>query len=110
MKFNKFFNDDFEDIKRYEEYQRRKDEALVKGVGNFLYKYIIYSFVYLAMYIVLAIVFKEIFKMSFEISMLVSMLLSFFVFKIKYVKEYPFKSLITLVFIFALLFVSFGKI
>jgi hypothetical protein len=106
MKFNKFSNDDFEDIKRYEEYQRRKDEAVVKGVGNFIYRYFIYSFIYLTMYIILFAGFSEIIKISFESSVFISMILSFFVFKVKYVKEYPFKSLLTLGFIFALEFIA----
>jgi Mn2+/Fe2+ NRAMP family transporter len=109
MRFgNSFKNDDFEDIRRYEEYQRRKDEAIVKGVGNFLYRYFIYTFIYLATYIILAMGLSEIFKVSFTLSVFISIVLSFFVFKIKYVKEYPFKSLITLGFIYALEFIVFG--
>lgn len=106
MRFNKFSNDDFQDIKRYEEYQRRKDEAVVKGVGNFIYRYFIYSFIYITMYIILFVGFSEIIKISFESSVFISMILSFFVFKVKYVKEYPFKSLLTLGFIFALEFIA----
>ncbi len=51
---------------------------------------------------------SEIFKVSFTLSVFISIVLSFFVFKIKYVKEYPFKSLITLGFIYALEFIVFG--
>lgn len=110
MKFNKFSNDDFQDIKRYEEYQRRKDEAFVKGVGNFLYRYFIYCFIYLTIYIILCMALLEIFKMSYVSSVLISAVLSFFVFKIRYVKEYPFKSFVTLSFILVLEFIALGEI
>lgn len=43
----------------------------------------------------------------FTLSVFISMILSFFIFKIKYVKEYPFKSFVTLCFIFALESISF---
>ena len=60
-------------------------QAVVKGVGNFFYKYFMYSFIYLATYFF------------------------FFIFKVRYIKEYPFKSLITLGFIIGLEFMAFGN-
>lgn len=39
-------DDDFHDLRRQEEYERQKNEQLARGVGNFLYRYIVYSMIW----------------------------------------------------------------
>jgi len=108
MKFgNSFKNDDFEDIRRYEEYQRRKDEALVKGVGNFLLRIIYYWFIFLASNVVIGLCLMYLIGLSQVVATIISIIASFFIFKIPYVKEHPIKSFLTLCFIFALESISF---
>lgn len=107
---NKFKNDNFEDLERYEEYQRRKDEAMVKGVGNFFYKLIINSFIFLETYFILALFLIYIIGVKDSISYSIGFICAFFIFKIKYIKEKPFRSLILLGFIISLEIVAFGDI
>ncbi len=80
--FGKNYKDeDFEDIKKYEEYKRRKDEALIKGTASFLGSFI------LKFYIILSTAF-----------LLFSIVTNFL---------YPFKSLATLWFLIFLVFIAF---
>ena len=107
---NKFSdNDDFEDFRRYEEYQRQKDMNVLRGIGGFFAKLYLKVFIYLTTYLMLAIVLQRVTDMQDGVTYLVSMFLAFFVFKIPYVKVYPGKSLLTRCFLFFLLFVAFGS-
>ncbi len=107
---NKFTDDDFRDIERYEEYQRRKNEAIVKGAGNFLLRILCYWFIFIGTCVVLALAISFIFDIQEGIATIISFILSFFVFKINYVKEYPFKSVLISWFILFLEAVAFGGI
>lgn len=107
---NKFENDNFEDIERYEEYQRRKSEAVVKGVGSFIYRLYMYVSIFLATYFVLTLFLIYVFGLDDGFAYFISFISSFIIFKVPYIKEKPFKSLIILGFIFALEFVAFGDI
>lgn len=102
-------DDDFEDIRRYEEYQRQKDMNVARGVWGFIVKIYQKVFIYFLTYLILGIVLQNITDMQDGVDMLISMAISFFVFKVPYVKLYPGKSLITLGFLFFLLFVVFGS-
>lgn len=102
-------DDDFEDIRRYEEYQRQKDMNVVRGIWGFIVKLYQKVFIYFLTYLILTIVLQHITDMQDGVAMLISMALSFFVFKVSYVKLYPWKSLLTLGFLFFLLFVVFDS-
>lgn len=106
---NPYNDDDFEDFRRYEEYQRQKDANVVRGVWGFIVKLYQKVFIYFLTYLILGVILQNITDWQEGVAMLVSMALSFFVFKIPYVKLYPSKSLITLGFLFFLLFVVFGS-
>ena len=102
-------DDNFEDIKRYEEYQRQKDMNVVRGVWGFIVRLYQKVFIYFLTYLILGIVLQKLTGIQEGIAILISMVLSFFVFKVPYVKIYPGKSLITLGFLFFLLFVVFDS-
>ena len=106
---NPYNDDDFEDFRRYEEYQRQKDANLVRGVWGFIVKLYQKVFIYFLTYLILGIVLQKLTDMQDGVAMLISMALSFFVFKISYVKLYPGKSLLTLGFLFFLLFIVFDS-
>lgn len=103
---NPFKNDDFEDLRRKEAYERQKDLETTKAVGNFFYLYIVYSFIWLVSTVFIALVLMNLFAIHDGLSTLIGMILSFFVFKIRYVKQNPFKSLIVICFIFGLFMVA----
>jgi hypothetical protein len=102
-------SDDFEDFRRYEEYQRQKDMNLLRGIGGFFTKLYLKVFIYFTTYLMLAIVLQRVTDMQDGVTCLISMFLAFFVFKIEYVKNYPGKSLLTLCFLFFLVFVAFDS-
>lgn len=106
--FGKKYEDkDFEDFRRYEEYQRRKNEAVVKGVGGFLGNLILRWFILVGTYFVLSTIVSNLTSLSEAVVMISTFILSFLVFKLRYVKEYPVKSLITICFLIFLVFVVF---
>jgi hypothetical protein len=102
-------NDDFEDFRRYEEYQRQKDMNVLRGIGGFFVKLYLKVFIYFTTYLMLAIVLQRVTDMQDGVTYLISMFLAFFVFKIEYVKNYPGKSLLTLCFLFFLVFIAFDS-
>jgi len=102
-------NDDFEDFRRYEEYQRQKDAQFAKGVGNFLFYYIGYAFVWLFTSAFTATVLENMFGVGIGTSLLVGVISGFLIFKVPYVKANPFKSFIVICFIFGLSIVAFQK-
>lgn len=104
---NKYKDDDFEDIRRYEEYQRRKNEAVVKGVGGFIFNLIIKWFILLSSFMLIALAFMSLTELNEAVSMILTLIGAFLVFKIRYVKEHPFKSLFTIWFLIGLEFVVF---
>ena len=105
---NKFTDDDFRDLERYEEYERRKNERIVKGVGNLIYRYFIYGFIWLAGYLAITISLASLLKMNIPLAGIIAMVASFVMIKkVNYIKEYPFKSFIILVFIDFLVILAF---
>ncbi len=103
----KFGDDDFKDIERYEEYQRRKYEAIVKGVGNFLYRYIIFGFMLLATAPMVGAILQTYTDLNMLFILIIAFISFFLIIKIPYVKMYPFKSLIIIIFIDFLIFLAF---
>jgi len=101
---NKFTDDDFRDFERYEEYQRRKNERIVKGAGNFIYRIFVYSFIWITGYLLTMTILAGALKMGELLSAIIGMILPIIVIrKVEYIKENPFKSLVLTAF---LLFIS----
>lgn len=98
-------NDDFEDLKRAEAYENYKNEQMTKAVGKAFYLYIIHAFSWLINTLLIMFILNFIFEPNEALGVLTSMILSFFLFKISYIKENPFNSLMTSCFILFLIFV-----
>ncbi len=106
--FGKNYKDeDFEDIKKYEEYKRRKDEALIKGTASFLGSFILKFYIILSTSFLLFSIVTNFFDFNETLVVIVTFILSFQILKIDYVKIYPFKSLATLWFLIFLVFIAF---
>lgn len=103
----KYTDDDFEDFRRYEEYQRRKDEAIVKGTGNFLYKIIIYWFMLFAIAPMVGTILQVYTDLNMLFILIIAFISYFLIIKIPYIKMYPFKSLIIIIFIDFLIMLAF---
>jgi len=97
---NGYNDDDFEDFRRYEEYQRRKDEAVVRGVGNFFYKLVMYTLIWFFTSISIGLIVNALFQMEDSTGFVIGMFLGFFIFKVQYIKFYPFRSFLTAFFVF----------
>lgn len=102
-------DDSFEDFRRYEEYQRQKDANFARGVGNFLYRYIVYSMIWIFSSVLFSILLKFLLGWNEGITTIIGMVAGLFLFKISYIKTYPFKSLLTVWFIIGLVFLAFGS-
>lgn len=103
----KFTDNDFEDFRRYDEYQRAKDEAIVKGASNFLYRIIIYGFILFATVPMIGTLLDVYTSLDKFLILIISFISGFSVFKIKYVKNYPLKSLLIIIFIDFLIILAF---
>lgn len=106
MFFNNSDNDPYGDLRRREEYQRQKDAAFARSVGSILYLYFAYSLIWFLSSALISMIFNIVFDINMGITTVIGMILSFLVFKIAYVKAHPVKSLITIGFIFGLVFVA----
>ena len=99
-------NDPYGDLRRREEYERQQNANVARGVGNFLYLYFVYSMIWFLSSALISMILNIIFDINIGLTTIMGMLFSFMVFKIKYVKAYPIKSLITIGFIFGLVLVA----
>lgn len=101
---NKFTDEELRDFERYEEYERRKNERIVKGAGNFIYRFFVYCFIWITGYLLTMTILVGAFKMGEVLSAIIGMIIPVIVIrKVEYIKENPFKSLILTAF---LLFIS----
>lgn len=100
--------DDFEDFRRYEEYQRQKDLVFAKGIGRLFYLYMCYSMTWFMSSASGAWILIQLFGVNQLLSYIVAMFCSFFIFKLQYVKANPFKSLMTSIFVFTLISMAFS--
>lgn len=106
MFFNNSDNDPYGDLRRREEYERQKQADFARGVGNFLYLYFFYSLIWFLSSLLISMIFYIVLNINMGITTVIGMILSFLVFKIAYIKAHPVKSLITIGFIFGLVFVA----
>ena len=100
--------DDFEDFRRYEEYQRQKELTFAKGIGRLFYLYMCYSITWFMTAMSGTYILVKLFGMDQFLATLMMMFFSFFIFKLQYVKQNPFKSLMTSIFVFTLLSIAFS--
>jgi len=101
-----FMSDDFEDLKRKEKYERQKQEMLAKATGNFLGKVIGFWFVFLASFTFVGMLAQRVFGFTYGEAMVIAFISIFITFKITYVRAYPYKSLVVILFLFGLLYVA----
>lgn len=103
---NPFKNDDFEDIRRQEAYEHQKNLEATKAVGNFFYLYIMYGFIWLLTSAFTAVVLENIFGVGTGTSFFIGIVAGIVIFKVPYVRQSPFKSLMMVCFIFGLFIVA----
>lgn len=109
MFFNNSDKDSYEDLRRQEEYERQKQANFARGLGYFLYLYLVYSFIWFFSSILISMLLTFIFGLNQFIATIIGMISGFILFKVPYVKQEPIKSLITIGFIFFLVFVAFPQ-
>ena len=100
----------FKNYQSEEEYERARSLEIGSGLGRFFSKYILYTFIYIGTYLVLAMGLIHVLGLGTIMSASISLIVSFFVFKVTYVKEYKFKSMLIIYFILFLEAVAFGGI
>ena len=106
MFFNNSDNDSYENLRRQEEYERQKQANFARGLGHFLYLYLVYSFIWFFSSILISMLLTFIFGLNQLVATIIGMISGFILFKVPYVKQEPIKSLITIGFIFFLIFVA----
>lgn len=106
MFFNNSDKDSYENLRRQEEYERQKQANFARGLGHFLYLYLVYSFIWFFSSILISMLLTFIFGLNQLIATIIGMISGFILFKVPYVKQEPIKSLITIGFIFFLIFVA----
>jgi len=101
-----FKNDDFEDIKRQEEYEHQKNVENTKAVGNFLYLYIMYGSIWLFSSAFTMVILDDIIGLGTGTSIVIGLIAGIVIFRVPYVKQNPFKSLMMVCFMFGLFIVA----
>ena len=109
MFFNNSDNDSYENLRRQEEYERQKQANFARGFGRFLYLYLVYSFIWFFSSILISMLLTFIFGLNQLVATIIGMISGFILFKVPYIKQEPIKSLITIGFIFFLIFVAFPQ-
>ena len=109
MFFKNSNNDNFDDLRRKEEYERQKQANLARGLGNFLYLYIAYGFVFLFSTAFTATVLELIFGVGTVMSFVIGLIAGIGIFKVPYVRENPVKSFIIICFVFGLFMIAFPQ-
>ena len=103
MFFNQNKKDDFEDLRRQEQYEFQKKMNQAKGLGYLLYLYITRSLIWAMCSITLAPLVNYVTGMHMGLATFLSMVASFFIFKIQYVKEHPFRVIVIIGFVMYLM-------
>jgi len=106
MFFNNSNDDPYGDLRKREEYERQQNANFARGIGHFLYRYIIYSFIWLSLSVLIGMSLTEFFGVNQLLATLIGMISSLFVFKVPFTKQYPIKSLMTVWFVFGLIIVA----
>lgn len=109
MFFNRSSNEEsYEDQKQRESHEREQKLNLARGVGSFLYRYVINAFIFIISYAALSMILINGLGLSPGTAVVISIIASFFVFKIDYIKLYPVQSLLTITFVLGLLQLAFS--
>ena len=109
MFFNNSDNDPYGDLRKREEYERQQQANFARGIGHFLYIYIVYSFIWISSSVLFGVILSFLFGMHELLAVAIGMIGGLILFKVPYVKQEPIKSLLTIGFIFGLMFVAFPK-
>jgi hypothetical protein len=109
MFFNNSDNDSYENLRRREEYERQRQANFARGIGHFLYLYLVYSFIWFFSSILISMLLTFIFGLNQLIATIIGMISGFILFKVPYIKQEPIKSLITIGFMFFLISVAFPQ-
>ena len=108
MFFNNSSNDDsYGDLRRREEYERQQKINMARTGGNLLYKLLGYWFVWLFSMSFSGVILEKIFGLDFGLALIISFILGFVIFKVPYVKAYPYKSFMIICFVFGLFIIAF---
>lgn len=102
-------DDDFHKERMKEEYERQKNINLARGVGGFFSTLYSKVFIYMLTYLSISLLLQKIINIELDYITIISMISAFFVFKLTYVKLYPWKSFFTLVFLVFLIQVAFPE-
>ena len=109
MFFNNSDNDPYGDLKRREEYERQQQANFARGLGHFLYIYLVYSMIWFFSSVLFSMILNFILGWNIALTTVIGMIGGLILFKVPYVKQKPIKSLLTIGFIFGLLFVAFPE-
>lgn len=109
MFFNNSDNDPYGDLRRKEEYERQQQANFARGLGYFLYKYIVYSMIWLFSSVLFSMTINFVLGWNIGVTTIIGMIGGLILFKVPYVKQEPIKSLITIGFMFGLMFVAFPQ-
>ncbi len=99
MFFNQNKKDDFEDLRRQEQYELQKKINQARGLGYLLYLYITRSLIWIMSSMILAVFVSSITGMNMGLATFLSFLVSLFIFKIQYVKDYPLRVIVIIGFV-----------
>lgn len=110
---NMFFNnssdnDPYGDLRRREEYERQQQANFARGLGSFLYRYIIYGSIWMLSSVFISMILNFFFDLHMVLSTPLGMIGGLILFKVQYIKLYPVKSLVTIGFVFGLFIVAFS--
>ncbi len=78
------------------------------AAGTFLYLYLIYGSIWFVTALLISGSMHQVFGVNLALSTVVAMVGAFYVFKIQYVKAFPFRSLLTIGFLFLLVMITFS--
>jgi hypothetical protein len=109
MFFNNSKNDNYEDLRKQEEYERQKQANFARGLGHFLYLYLVYGFIWFFSSVLFSMLLNFFLGIDQLIAMITGMIGGIILFKVSYIKQEPIKSLMTIGFLFFLVSVAFPQ-
>ena len=110
MFFNNSDNDPYGDLRKKEEYERQQQANFTRGIGHFLYRYFVYSMIWFFSSVLFSMILNFVLGWHIAFTTVIGMIGGLILFKVPYVKQEPIRSLLTIGFVFGLMFVTFSEI